>query len=181
MTTEMKPSNGKGGAPPGNKNAVRHGLTTGKLPVGCGWVATLTNHLRTALENAVIAAHGEITLYEAAVINTAIRWERHAMLAQRWLRITADLTIDQKLAFHREVARASTERDKCLKELGLHASESRGIIDALYSTPDSSLDEPAQSPIPPVNDSQTGNPASTEGHTEEAQHGRTADPSNPPV
>lgn len=132
-STDPKPR-GKRGAPKSNKNAIRHGLTCGQLPKGCTWVATLANELRKSLEDAVATAKGEISLYDAAIINSATRWERHAMLAQRWLRVETTLTIDQKLAFHREVARASTERDKCLKELGLHTSDTSGIIDALYST-----------------------------------------------
>lgn len=108
------------GAPIANCNATRHGLSTGNLPKGCGYIKRTTNQLRNAVEDAVVEAHGEITLEDAAVIQTAIRWERHALLAQRWLRReTASLTPDQYLAFSRDIARASSERDKCIKLLGL--------------------------------------------------------------
>lgn len=132
-SASAKPSR-KRGAPKRNKNAIRHGLTCGQLPKGCTWVATLANELRKSLEAAVVAAKGECSLYDAALVNSAVRWERHAMLAQRWLRVETTLTIDQKLAFHREVAKASSERDKCLKELKLDATDT-SLIDALYATP----------------------------------------------
>jgi len=135
MESTAKPSGGKGGAPKRNRNAIRHGLTTGQLPKGCGWVATITNQLRKALEDAVAVSKGEVSLYDASLINSATRWERHAMLAQRWLRVEKGLTIDQKLTFSREVARASSERDRCLKELKLDACDTRSLIDALYATP----------------------------------------------
>ena len=58
------------------------------------------------------------------------------MLAGRWLRQSeASLTPDQRLAFSREVARASSERDKCIRLLGLDRSDSANILDALYSQP----------------------------------------------
>ena len=115
------------GAPVGNSNAVKHGLqaknllTTGALPKGAGYVKRITNELRAAIENAVSDAKGEVCLHDSAVAQTAIRWERHALLAQKWLRLETDnLTPDQRLAFSRDIARASTERDKCLRELGLN-------------------------------------------------------------
>ncbi|MGE0760613.1 MAG: hypothetical protein AB7O38_26615 [Pirellulaceae bacterium] len=124
----------KGGAPAGNGNAVRHGLTAGTLPKGAAYIARSTGQFRTALEGAIVERKGEISLHDAAVIQTAIRWERHALLVQRWLRRElADLSPDQRLAFSRDVARASAERDKCLKILGLDRDARSDIFDALYS------------------------------------------------
>jgi hypothetical protein len=82
----------------------------------------------------VIACKGEVSLIDAAAINSAMRWERHALLAQRWLRKDwEELTADQRLNFSREVARASSERDKCLKTLGLEKSkEGADPLAALY-------------------------------------------------
>ncbi|MCA9248392.1 MAG: hypothetical protein KDA42_14800 [Planctomycetales bacterium] len=125
-------------APIENKNAIRHGLTTGKLPAGCGYVERLTNQLRRALESAVLDIAGEIGLFAAATINTACRWERHALLAQRWLRRGKDLTPADKLAFSRDVARASAERDKCIKALGLDHQDERdawSVLDAVGVPP----------------------------------------------
>lgn len=122
------------GAPPQNVNAMRHGLACGSLPRGCGYVLRITQKLRDFIEEAVRRRHGELSLWHGSVIQTALRWERHAMLAQRWLRKEHDqLTADQRLNFSREVARASSERDKCLRLLGLDRSQTATIIEALYS------------------------------------------------
>ncbi len=101
------------GARIANKHALRHGLTTGSLPSGCAYVTRETNKLRCALEEAVIALRGEVGLADAAAINSAVRWERHAMLAQRWLRVdVGDMDASTRLAYSRDVAKASSERDK---------------------------------------------------------------------
>ncbi len=76
----------KMGAPPKNKNHLRHGLTAGSLPRGCSYIARITNELRREIEKAVLSLKGEIGIADAAHVNTACRFERHAMLAQRWLR-----------------------------------------------------------------------------------------------
>ncbi|MBI1900919.1 MAG: hypothetical protein HYS13_07380, partial [Planctomycetia bacterium] len=119
-----------GGAPPGNSNAIRHGLTCAALPKGAGHVRVVTLNLRREIENAIMEARGEVSLYDACIVQTAVRWERVALLASLWLRREAMLTPDQRLNFSREVARASGERDKCLRLLGLHAKERQGAIDA---------------------------------------------------
>lgn len=119
-----------------NDKRYRHGLTIGaKLPAGAGYVARTTGQFRTALESAVVAAKGEITLIDAASIQSAVRWERHALLCQRWLvKEAAELSAGDRLAFSREIARASSERDKCLDRLGIDRNE-QSIFDALYATP----------------------------------------------
>ena len=105
---------------PGNTNAIRHGLTVGTLPAGCTYVTRAIAELRRALEQTVLNLRGEISLFDAATIQTTLRWERHAILAQRWLRKEKEtLSADRKVFFSREIARASAERDKCLKDLGL--------------------------------------------------------------
>jgi hypothetical protein len=91
------------------------------LPKGCGYIQRECDQLRTVIETVTADAHeGQISVLQAALIQTAIRWERHASLAQRWLRLEcAQLTPDQRLAYSRDIARASAERDKCLLQLGL--------------------------------------------------------------
>ena len=130
-------------APTGNTNAVKHGLratnllSTGSLPRGAGYIKRITNELRAAIESAVSEAKGEVCLHDSAVAQTAIRWERHALLAQKWLRLETDnLTPDQRLAFSRDIARASAERDKCLRELGLNIkpnSDPWAVLDVVPS------------------------------------------------
>jgi hypothetical protein len=125
----------------------RHGLTIGaKLPNGAGYVARTTGHFRVALESAVVVAKGEITLIDAASIQSAVRWERHALLCQRWLiKEAATLSAGERLAFSREIARASSERDKCLDRLGIDRNE-QSIFDALYATPPVADVPPAAAP-----------------------------------
>jgi hypothetical protein len=156
----------KGGAPIGNGNAVRHGLTTGKLPKGGAYIHRITNQFRAAVEAAVIDAKGEVSLIDAASIVTAVRWERHALLAQRWLRQeAATLTPDQRLSFSRDVARASGERDKCLRALGLDRDKQSTLIDALYAV--DAIDHEAASDEP-VSDDSEPNGDDTEPTTEDA-------------
>ena len=109
-------------APPMNRNATRHGLRAGRLPKGAAYVRRECDALRRIIEDAVADANnGNVTLHQAALIQTAIRWERHAMLAQRWLRLQIDdLDANARLNYSRDIARASAERDKCFKELGLN-------------------------------------------------------------
>jgi hypothetical protein len=103
-----------------NRNATRHGLRAGALPKGCAYIKRIVDELRRRIEAAVVAEHGAIPLVAAASINTATRWERHALLAQRWLRLRADeMSDDQRLAYSRDVAKASAERDKALATLRL--------------------------------------------------------------
>lgn len=138
---------------PTNRNALRHGLRSGQLPAGCGYVARITRELRQAIEDAVAGRNdGAVSLYHASLINTAIRWERHSLLCQRWLRNEADkLNPDQRLAYSRETARASAERDKCLRLLGLDKSDLEAQIDQLYRQP--------LPPVPPTSDAAGAEPA----------------------
>ena len=106
----------------GNRNAIRHGLRAGKLPDDCAHVENQCNAMRRQLEDAVIAARGEVTLLDAANIQTALKWERHGALALRWMRIKAGaLKPMEQLQFSREIAKASTERDRALAALRLDA------------------------------------------------------------
>lgn len=111
---------GRSGPAKGNVNAIRHGLTAGKLPPDCQYIERKVNGLRLTLEDAVMAAKGEIGLVDAATIQSVCKWERHGALALRWLtKEAANLKPVERLQFSREIARASTERDKSLAMLGL--------------------------------------------------------------
>lgn len=105
----------------GNKNAVqRHGLYAGELGPGYAQVVRKTSEVRRQIEQAVLDAKGVIDLLDAAAINSAVRWERHAHLALKWLRDQmGSLQPTERLSFSREIARASSERDRCLRTLGL--------------------------------------------------------------
>lgn len=110
----------KRGGQPGNRNALRHAMRAGKLPPELAYLENRLNAFRRQLEDAVIEAKGEISIPDAATINTALKWERHGTLAQRWLTTKyEELGPDQMLYFSREVARASTERDRAIATLKL--------------------------------------------------------------
>lgn len=122
------------GAPPGNCNGhgnIRHGLKAGKLPKDARYIEHQMNALRRNLETAVFEVKGEVNLLDAACIQTAIKWERHGALALRWLRVEGQkLKPIERLQFSREIARASTERDKALASLGLDTPPNPWAIDA---------------------------------------------------
>jgi hypothetical protein len=121
-------------APSCNTNAMKHGLMAGKLPPGCSYIRTAVGKLQAALQAATLQVHGELDVYRLALIHSAMRWERHALLAQKWLRDNAGtMNAADRLAYSRDVARASSERDRCLKLLGLDRSKQDAWIDALYS------------------------------------------------
>lgn len=106
----------------GNDHGMRHGLRTGKLPKDAKYIEVRINILRRQIEATVIEIKGEITLADAACIQTITRWEKHACLAQRWLTKQYDeLKPEQRLHFSREIARASTERDRAIANLKLDA------------------------------------------------------------
>ena len=128
--TGKKPHGGQ----KGNRNSIRHGLKAGKLPKDAQYIEVRLNVFRRNLEDAVMQAWGEVTLECAAAIQTALRWERHAALCQRWLtKEEKKLTLDQKITYSREIARASAERDKAIAFLELDNDEETDLIDALYS------------------------------------------------
>lgn len=111
---------GRSGPPKDNRNAMRHGLKAGKLPKGAAYIEVRLNTFRRILEDEVIDAKGEVSLGDAAAIQTCLRWERHAMLAQRWLRIEgANLGVSDLLKFSEAIARASDARDRALRLLDL--------------------------------------------------------------
>lgn len=143
------PSNGhtsRGGAPSGNANALQHGLRGSPDVAACRLVlGTLTRkrrpddspaeiaqrralakveeqarQFRVAVEQAVLDAHGSISLTHACLIATAARWERHGLLALRWLRERHDALDDsQRLAYSKAIAEASERRDKAIAALRL--------------------------------------------------------------
>lgn len=110
------------GAKPGNRNAVRHGLKGSKLPAGCQFIENRVNGLRRQVEDAVFELKGEINFLDAAAINSVLKWERHGTLAAHWLRKECNnLSPSDRLRFSAEIAKASDNRDKALRLLGLDA------------------------------------------------------------
>ena len=132
---EIEPRRKRGsGEKRGNSNGMRHGLKAGKLPADAKHIEIQINLFRREIEGSVLRAKGEITLMDAASIQTACKWERHGALALRWLRKEGNnLKPTERLAFSREIARASTERDRALALLKLDRDvikDAWSVIDA---------------------------------------------------
>ena len=118
---EMNMSQSKKMGPPcGNKNALRHGLSSLRGPVGTATITRSIGMMQRSLEAAVLKARATVEVSDAALIQTACRWEWHSQLAARWLRVAfGELTYDERLRYSRETARASSERDKAIGQLRL--------------------------------------------------------------
>jgi hypothetical protein len=132
MPNTLQETNGNGrkpGGQPNNRSGLRHGLRGGQLPKDAKYIEYRLNDFRLKLEDAVLAQRGEVTLMDAACIQTCLRWERHSALALRWL-VKAGDTLDPvtRLHFSREIAKASTERDKSLAMLKLGRDQHNDVI-----------------------------------------------------
>ena len=124
----------KRGAQSGNTNAMRHGLKSGKLPVGASYVEKIVNAFRRNLESATLEIKGEIDITDAAHINTAIKWETHGALARYWLRTQGDeLNASDKLKFSEAIAKASDSRDRAITRLKLDEHDKPDVLDQLYA------------------------------------------------
>jgi hypothetical protein len=110
-------------APVNNRNAVRHGLYAQHLGKGNNHIRRVASEFRRALESAVLAEYSEIDVVNAGVIQSACRWEVHSLLAAKWLRQNPDMPVGEKLKFSREIAKGSSERDKCIAMLRLSAGK----------------------------------------------------------
>lgn len=132
----------------GGPNNLRHGLRSlaiGNVPKGSTWIKSLVSQFRRLLERTVLDQHGVLDVYRRCLIQSACRWEQHGLLAQRWSRTSFEsLTHDQRLATSREIARASSERDKCLRELGLDKYGVQDAITLLYKAAEREDDSQAQ-------------------------------------
>jgi hypothetical protein len=111
---------------------TKHGLRSTGWPKGTERERRAVGAYGRALREAVLAAGGQLDIVTAGLINTAMRWERHASLAARWLRLEhASLTPDQRLSYSRETARASSERDRAVAALGLKPTTGKDPWSAL--------------------------------------------------
>ena len=121
------------GAPLGNTNGLRHGryskkvIPAGGLPPGCESIHELMELMSKQLWKETQKLYGKkVTVLASATITTACRFETHAQLAQKWLRENPDLDVDMKVMISREIAKASAERDKCIRALGLPIGNAAG-------------------------------------------------------
>ena len=122
----------KPGGQPNNRSNLRHGLYGSKLPAGCHYIENRCNRLRRQVEDELLATQGNISLTDAAAINSVLQWEKHLALASHYLRLEdSNLSVAEKLKFSEAVAKASDARDKALLRLGLDSKpdESPWAID----------------------------------------------------
>jgi hypothetical protein len=150
------------GGQPGNGNALRFGLRAAKLPAGCRYIENASQSLRLALEDAATAAHGPLTVYRSALIQSACRHETRAQLLSRYLRLASDaetrtvgvttdtatgserssltrsqgLGILDRAALLREISAATDSRDRCLERLKLDRDRRQTLIAQLYGAPE---------------------------------------------
>jgi hypothetical protein len=139
-------------APPKNRNRMTHGvrgwLSIGSYPKGGSHVRRIVGVLRTELEKAVLAVHGELTPLASALIQSATRHEGRALLLGRYLRIDGELKLAEKLAALKEIGAATDARDRCLEKLGLNAMpQQRSPWNMLH-------DPPGVPPAPTTNESE---------------------------
>lgn len=145
MTSNGTPSYGPGSAfrgkkgrsgqnQHGNANAARHYLVGGKLPKTHQYIENRINAFRRHLEQLVGELRGGVNMIDAAAINSACKWERHGLLAQHWLRHEAEkLSASDRLRFSEAIAKASDQRDKNIRLLGLDRDDRENVLEALYT------------------------------------------------
>ena len=142
----------KGGPPIGNLNACRHGLRlqVNTLPKGCCRLEGMRRQLRRLLESEVAVVKGQVCLVDAALIATAVRWETVASLVSRWLRMSVDtMSHADRLSYISQVAKASSERDKCIRALGIDARQTDDMWASLYGSRPTILDASQAAPALP--------------------------------
>ena len=126
----------------------RHGIQLSRLPAGCAFIHRRASQLRTALERLVIEQRDEVTVGELATIGTAATWAIHGMLCARWLEKAGEsLTHAERLGYSREVARASTERERAIGRLGLEKPRDRDPWSVLDETPAEVAPEASCKPV----------------------------------
>ncbi|RMF24679.1 MAG: hypothetical protein D6760_02810 [Deltaproteobacteria bacterium] len=88
------------------------------------------------MEKEVLAHRNVICIRDAALIQSAVRHERRARLAEQWLRRKwGTLSTADKLAILREASAATDSRDKCIERLALPRPKDVDPWDELYRRP----------------------------------------------
>lgn len=132
LSPDFHGKKGRSGPPKGSTNAAKHYMRAGKLPKCMKYIETRINGFKRHLEALVLDARGEVTVTDAAHIDTAAKWERHGCLALRWLRTEGEnLKPSEKLSYSEAIAKASMNRDKAIEKLELNVKpETPWAIDA---------------------------------------------------
>lgn len=129
VTAKEKPTGepvNRGGAPRGNVNGASHFVrswgATGKLPTGCAHIGRRLGQLRLALESAVVSQGRSLGVIETASINRALRYEGSALLAAKYLRLEAGLSLADRLGLLGMINASTEARDKAIARLKLDAT-----------------------------------------------------------
>lgn len=65
-------------------------------------------------------ARGEVSILDAALIDSAVRWQTSALIVARWLRVyEATMSHNERLLYVRQAGIFGDKRDRCLRELRL--------------------------------------------------------------
>ena len=104
-----------------SRSHYRHGIKSGRLPFKGGrYIEMCGNQLRRSLEDELLDQGRTIGPSEALTVAAVIGWYLHASKCKKWLRDTYDeMTVDQRLVFSREEARAMGEASRTVKLLGI--------------------------------------------------------------
>lgn len=140
----------------GNTHRATHGvwsfLALGKLPKGGAYIRRLLGELRRELETRVNAAHGEISLGNAALVTTVCRHEGRALLLSRYLALEAEsLKLLDRMTMLEAIGRATDARDKAIRALDLDRDTEAFDFKAFYAEPLPTEPAPA-SVLPPPTD-----------------------------
>lgn len=82
----------------------------------------------------MISGRGEVSITDAAHIQTALHWEKHGSLCQRWLTKDGNtLKPTEKLQFSEAIAKASAQRDKAIAALDLGRKQTLTLVDYVKS------------------------------------------------
>ena len=93
-------------------------LAVGSVGPGNGWIKTLCAQFRRQLEQSLAQQGRACGAYEAALVQSATRWEQACLLAQKQLRLCkpgGPMLYDHS----KEVARMTDCRDRVIEKLGL--------------------------------------------------------------
>jgi hypothetical protein len=138
-------------APTYNLNAVRNGtrlarLTIGELPPDLAHVKREARAYRRGLEQAVVDAHGEVSVVHAHALDTAVQGQIHFGVCKWILRTKIDkMEVGDVMKCSGEMLRAKERRDAAVKTLDLDRN-GRDLIDALYSPAPDIPEKPPDTP-----------------------------------
>ena len=137
MKTTEKPSPlPKSGAPFGNTNGAKNGtrmtrLILGELPPSMSRVTRYCRKYRRALEQATEAAHGDVTVAMAHLIDAACTHEQHAQVCRWLLRDRIDkMAAADILECSKQITAAKDSRNRAVKALNLDQHD-KNVFDAL--------------------------------------------------